>query len=291
MEGSRAVIITGFLVAVFCFGMREGRPESGRTYARTCGEKEECCPGQNNTCFAFGPRVDRMESDRCYCDANCLIMGDCCLDYAHVCKAQDCTVREWGEWSNCSNPCGYGKRLRFREVENYPENGGKHCPALKQRRACVGFEEQFCAQLNVEHQAEELQERAHLLPQEFGIYRTMKKYDPWKGILKNLYEKYFNEIFTRATYCGHYKIHSTSPHCLGEAWAASLQVNETVCVECQPVAMNREIGMRCMGHGVYRHLTTWKAVDVQKCHGDWELVQPHLPCTCNAEIQPSFIFI
>ena len=42
-------------------------------------------------------------------------------------------------------------------------------------------------------------ERAHILPLEFGVYRTMKKYHPWKGILKNLYDRYFNEIFTRAT--------------------------------------------------------------------------------------------
>ena len=66
-------------------------------------------------------------------------------------------MQEWGSWSNCSNLCGYGKQLRFREVREYPENGGKHCPALKQRRACVGFDEDFCSQLNVEHQAEELQ--------------------------------------------------------------------------------------------------------------------------------------
>ena len=92
-------------------------------------------------------------------------------------------------------------------------------------------------------------------------------------------------------YCGYFKVHQTNQHCLNSDWAQGLKVNDTVCVECQPVAMNRDIGMRCAGHGVFRHTTDWKAVDVQKCHGQWELVQPHQPCTCDAEIQPSFIFL
>ncbi|PVD31613.1 hypothetical protein C0Q70_07029 [Pomacea canaliculata] len=113
--------------------------------------------------------------------------------------AQDCTVFEWSDWTECDNPCGYGTRRRTRKVDTYPENGGKHCPTLKQRRACVGFDEEFCKQLNVEHQEEELQEVGRILPMEFGLYRSMKKFDPWKGILKNLYDRYFNQIFTRAT--------------------------------------------------------------------------------------------
>lgn len=42
-------------------------------------------------------------------------------------------------------------------------------------------------------------EVGRILPMEFGLYRSMKKFDPWKGILKNLYDRYFNQIFTRAT--------------------------------------------------------------------------------------------
>lgn len=291
MELLRGLAVVCVLMVIVCFNMHECN-RVDRTYPRSCMERGECCPGQNNTCFAFGPRVDRSEdSDRCYCDANCLIMGDCCMDYAHICKAQDCLVGAWGPWSNCSNPCGYGKSMRYRQVTSYPENGGRHCPSLKQRRACIGFQQDECAQLSVEYQAEELQERAHVLPLEFSVYRSMKKYDPWKGILKNLYDRYFNEIFTRATYCGHFKVQATSPHCQNSDWAAQLRENTTVCVECQPVAMNRQVGMRCLGHGVFRHATTWKAVDVHRCHGEWTLVKAHEPCTCEPEIQPSFIFI
>ena len=86
-------------------------------------------------------------------------------------------------------------------------------------------------------------------------------------------------------------MHKTNAHCLKSDWASDLKVNDTVCVECQPVAMNREIGMRCSGHGVFKHTTTWKAVDVVKCHGSWELVQEHKPCTCNKATMPSFIFL
>lgn len=92
-------------------------------------------------------------------------------------------------------------------------------------------------------------------------------------------------------YCGKYVIKHTSKHCEETEWAAALKADTKVCVECQPVAMNRDIGMRCMGHGVFAKTTSWKAVDVKHCHGTWEMVQQHEPCTCNAEVEPSFIFI
>ncbi|KAH9502825.1 hypothetical protein Btru_074561 [Bulinus truncatus] len=109
----------------------------------------------------------------------------------------DCQVGEWEEWTECDNPCGYGSRKRKRVVTQYPDNGGNHCPVLKQRRACVGFEEEVCKQNLVNEMTIEKAEQARILPIEFGRFRTEKKYDPWKGILKNLYNKYFNEILTR----------------------------------------------------------------------------------------------
>merc|ERR1711974_23011 len=134
-----------------------------------------------------------------------------------------------------------------------------------------------------------------ILPIVFSRYRTLKKYDPWKGILKNLYEKYFNEIFTRATYRGKFRITATHHGCDKSEWASILKVNTTVCVECQPVAMNKEIGMRCMGHGVYKANTAWKAVDVPKCHGMWEMISVHEPQVCDYDLEDeekkNFIFL
>ncbi|GFN99571.1 somatomedin-b and thrombospondin type-1 domain-containing protein-like [Plakobranchus ocellatus] len=138
-------------------------------------------------------------------------------------------------------------------------------------------------------------ERARILPVKYGRFRTMKKYDPWKGILKNLYTKYFNEIFTRPTYSAHFRIVSTRHGCEKSEWADVLKVNASVCVECQPVAMNRKIGMRCLGHGVHKALTAWKAVDVSHCHGTWEMLDMHTPevCQFNVEDQDkrNFIFL
>ncbi|XP_059178578.1 somatomedin-B and thrombospondin type-1 domain-containing protein-like [Physella acuta] len=142
---------------------------------------------------------------------------------------------------------------------------------------------------------EEKAEQARILPLEFGNSRTAKKYDPWKGILKNLYNKYFNEIFTRATYRSNFKILTSHHGCENSEWAKVLKVNTSVCVECQPVAMNREVGMRCLGHGVFKTETAWKAVDVPHCHGTWEMTDGHQPEVCKYDLEhekkTSFIFL
>lgn len=51
----------------------------------------------------------------------------------------DCTVSEWGVWSECDVSCGTGMMSRTRSILNAPENGGKHCPSLVQKRGCQGF--------------------------------------------------------------------------------------------------------------------------------------------------------
>lgn len=35
--------------------------------------------------------------------------------------------------------CGTGMMSRTRSILNAPENGGKHCPSLVQKRGCQGF--------------------------------------------------------------------------------------------------------------------------------------------------------
>lgn len=52
--------------------------------------------------------------------------------------AVDCEVSEWGEYSECSKPCGLGTTTRRREVTQEPRNGGLKCPTLKESRVCVG---------------------------------------------------------------------------------------------------------------------------------------------------------
>jgi hypothetical protein len=217
------------------------------------------------------------------------------MDYHHTCKSVDCTVGQWEQWSECDNSCGYGSRRRRRHIVNYPDNGGKFCPVLKQRRACVGYKQEICEQNLIGSQEEEKRERARILPINLGAYRTQKKYNPWKGILKNLYDKYFNQVFTRATYRAQFRVTATHHGCEKKDWTSYLKVNTTVCVECQPVAMNKEIGMRCMGHGVYKANTAWNAVDVPHCHGMWEMISMHEPQVCDYDLEDernkNFIFI
>lgn len=48
----------------------------------------------------------------------------------------DCQVSPWGPWSDCDAECGSGTMSRTRTIQVQPENGGRHCPSLQQRRGC-----------------------------------------------------------------------------------------------------------------------------------------------------------
>lgn len=48
----------------------------------------------------------------------------------------DCQVTPWGPWSSCDTDCGPGMMSRVRSIEVQPQNGGRHCPSLEQRRGC-----------------------------------------------------------------------------------------------------------------------------------------------------------
>lgn len=148
----------------------------------------------------------------------------------------------------------------------------------------------------LEQNEEEMNERARILPFEFGRARDDKEFDPWSGILKNLYQsRNFNKIPTKATYRSKFRIIKSHYGCEDSEWTSVLKANTTVCVECQPVAMKKDIGLRCEGHGVYRGETRWNAVDVPHCSGTWELIEGHQPEVCdysvNHENKHNFIFI
>ncbi|XP_062584842.1 somatomedin-B and thrombospondin type-1 domain-containing protein-like [Saccostrea cucullata] len=289
MVEKSALLLVGFAVCVVYF--------SGPVSAfRTCAEARYCCPGRNNTCFAHGPRMDNdNKQKRCFCDQECATMGDCCIDYTQTCTGRDCLMEEWGSWSECDELCGYGTQRRKRKILRHRQHGGKKCPVRHEKRACVG--NQCFAVQSVEFRGKELSEVGKILPAEFGRWRTSSLYSMEHDIRRNLIEnRLSNEVPTRLPYCAKFTIVATSLYCnmsgANNKWANELQLNRTVCIQCDPFAMSKELGTRCIGHGVYNHTTRWKAVDVPYCNGQWKMItKPQDGCVCDVESKDSFILI
>lgn len=140
--------------------------------ARTCRDASLCCKGRDSSCVIQKAPLNTIIEDPindkpCYCDHACLKLGDCCDDFKDFCgggyfrlcrlfsisaESQlfsthpfvlllvfDCQVSDWQPWSECSSACGTGIMTRNRTVVNGPQNGGKHCPSLVQKRGCQGF--------------------------------------------------------------------------------------------------------------------------------------------------------
>lgn len=99
-------------------------------------------------------------------------------------------------------------------------------------------------------------------------------------------------LFTarRPSYCAHFKIESKHPYCQG-TWGKELDLVKPVCVECQDSAMDEK--GHCKGHGVLGELTSWDAVDIYSCHGEWRRVSHIIPnCKCDDnENFNNFIFV
>ncbi len=96
------------------------------------------------------------------------------------------------------------------------------------------------------------------------------------------------------SYCAEFEITSTRRSCqspLLAEWAPQLTRGSTVCVECQPLAMHRKLGVRCRGHGAFMRETRWSAATVPGCHGQWMMKTRHEDCSCNKNKEESFILL
>jgi len=109
--------------------------------------------------------------------------------------------------------------------------------------------------------------------------------------------QYFSYIFCgkNFSYCMEFEVTEVWPACEApnslDNSTVHLVKGNTVCVECQTLAMKKHLGSRCKGHGVYLKETRWKAVLTSGCHGKWVLKTRAEDCQCNAEAEQGFILL
>ncbi|XP_069507375.1 somatomedin-B and thrombospondin type-1 domain-containing protein-like [Ambystoma mexicanum] len=247
------------LVMVF-FGVALFFPES----EAGCLELGVCCTGRNMSCTTAGWRPDRSFGT-CYCDQACCRTLDCCHDYAEACTGLPCSVSEWSSWSGCSKPCKSTYRIRTRQIIQEPTSG-EHCPPVLEKAGCLEYWNE-----------QGLECRQDIVPalittESFGKARR---------------KRYVSNEDERAGYCVEFQLISVTKACLiannaHSQWMQDLREGYTVCVECQPPAMNQG-SHRCYGDGrgaKRNQLLHWKAVGNPQCKGGWKRVRQRDNCSC-----------
>ncbi|TKC35422.1 hypothetical protein EI555_004761, partial [Monodon monoceros] len=148
-----------------------------------------------------------------------------------------CIVGEWSPWSGCADQCRPTARVRRRAVRQEPRNGGEPCPALEERAGCLEYathQGQDCGHAFVP---------AFITTSAFNKQRTRQAASPqWSTDTED------------AGYCMEFKTESLTHHCATEnrpltRWMQYLREGYTVCVDCQPPAMN-SASLRCSGDGL-----------------------------------------
>ncbi|KAK7871272.1 hypothetical protein R5R35_007556 [Gryllus longicercus] len=242
------------------------RPAAGGS----CREAKLCCPGRDSSCVVqkapINAIIEDLSDKPCYCDHACLKLGDCCPDFKDACGVVDCAVSPWGAWSACDADCGAGMMTRSRAVERQPENGGRHCPSLVQKRGCQGTRCPHSAKSAVK-------ETAMLLPARLSASRRANQTN---DIRRNLRLRYPKDPAQHHEYCVQFEVLKASKACRKETAYASLREGERVCVRCETQALRKALGYRCPGHGVEDRATRWTALAAPHCHGKWIRLGPEL---------------
>ncbi|XP_036742134.2 somatomedin-B and thrombospondin type-1 domain-containing protein [Manis pentadactyla] len=243
-----------------------------------CAEVGRCCPGRDPACFVRGWRLDRVYGT-CFCDQACRLTGDCCFDYARACRARPCVVGEWSPWSGCADRCKPTVRVRRRPVQQEPRNGGAPCPPLEERAGCLEYstpQGHDCGRSFVP---------AFITASAFSKERTRQAASPhWSTDTED------------TGYCMEFKTESLTHHCAMEnrpltRWMQYLREGYTVCVDCQPPAMN-SVSLRCSGDGLDsdgNQTLHWQAIGNPRCQGTWKKVRRVDQCSCP--VVHSFVFI
>lgn len=275
------VIVSGVLISL----LTQRCVECG-----SCKEAKLCCPGRDSSCVVqkapINAIIEDLSDKPCYCDHACLKLGDCCDDFKQACGVVDCQVTPWGAWSTCDTDCGPGMMSRSRSIQIQPQNGGRHCPSLQQRRGCHVSD---CHH----HQDAAIREIAMLLP---GSLSHIRRANDTSDIRRNLRLKdpsEHPEHDPEREYCVEFEILKASKACRKEPSFKSLREGERVCVKCESEALRKDLGWRCQGHGVEGKTTRWTALSAPHCHGKWlraqEANKDCSPKTCQDE--HAFIFV
>lgn len=90
-----------------------------------------------------------------------------------------------------------------------------------------------------------------------------------------------------AGYCMEFKTESLTAHCALDSrpltrWMQYLREGYTVCVDCQPPAMN-SVSLRCSGDGLDsdgNQTLRWQAIGNPRCQGTWKKVRRAEQCSC-----------
>lgn len=297
-----------------------------------CGAPERCCIGRDSSCFVnnnedyFDDNNGLTTHTACYCDEGCLETGDCCLDYGDVCdkKVIHCEVSKWSMWSTCDRSCGKGIQSRTRLITQHPSPGGKRCPALSQKRACLGNR---CSAKYKKYKSP-IVETAALLPAKYLALKQQKpKWDVRENLFfhqkqlkqqsdlitkkkqkKSKFTKGINNLSqfysendidmegyqsdqpaTNLEYCIVFELAKVTKACQRDKDFGLMEKGQQMCAFCPQDAKRESLGGRCRGHGVDSKLTRWRSTIHSKCHGKWRRVQETRKCPCKKG--PDFIFV
>lgn len=284
-----SLILTAALLLV-----RETRALQG-----SCREAKKCCDGKDSDCVVQKAGINTiimdLEDEPCYCDHNCLNMGDCCADFKDYCGVIDCQVSAWTPWTSCSSLCGPGKATRTRSILRPESNGGVSCPDLSQHTACKGSGGESCSRdatsqtgRSSRHSDRQsaLRETGMLLP---GKYSEVRKVHQEKYEVRANLKSFVPEEENRDRYCVVFRVDKAMKACSRSEDTEALRRGNSVCVSCETKASRPHLGDRCSGHGVPGKVTRFKNVITPGCHGRWTRLEVTDRCSCSQG--PDFIFV
>ncbi|XP_055534884.1 somatomedin-B and thrombospondin type-1 domain-containing protein-like [Wyeomyia smithii] len=307
MQADYWAFTTLLLLAVAVTGVRGG----------SCREASLCCNGRDSSCVVQKAPVNAIIEDLndkpCYCDHACLRLGDCCDDFKAHCGVIDCVVSEWEPWSECDTACGTGMMSRTRIIERKPQNGGKHCPSLVQKRGCQGLK------CHNHHDRKVLRETALLLP---AVLSKSRHENDTSDIRRNLRLRYKNAYkHNRGNeYCIEFEVIKATKACHKDKTYSALAEGDRVIVRCDLEALHEDKSaslshdseisnnsiqddeadeqksadkkpkFRCRGEGLTGRTTRFSSLALPSCRGKWMRVTAKQLKKCSS-VEAEYIFV